>query len=107
MFFAMADDTRRELFQTLIRNGGTSASELARGLPISRQAVGKHLEVLSEARLVRPRRSGREVRYEPQTQTLKEASQWLNTLARQWDRRLDRLANLAESGLHDNPDEEA
>jgi DNA-binding transcriptional ArsR family regulator len=106
VFFAMADHTRRELFQTLIRDGSRSASELARGLPVSRQAIGKHLEVLAAAELVRPYRAGREVRYEPRTQPLIDVSRWLDTLASQWERRLDRLASLAESDLHNNTEEE-
>ncbi|WP_166352906.1 ArsR/SmtB family transcription factor [Phytoactinopolyspora limicola] len=97
VFTAMADDVRRDLLQTLIHDGAATASQLARSRPISRQAIGKHLEVLSQAALVQPRKVGREVQYVPQVQTLRDTSRWLTTLARQWDRRLDRLARLAES----------
>ncbi|WP_216843721.1 ArsR/SmtB family transcription factor [Phytoactinopolyspora alkaliphila] len=98
MFLALADDTRRELLERLVRHGAISASALARDLPITRQAVGKHLDTLQRARLVRAHKTGREVRYEPQLAPLRHASTWMDGLARQWDDRLGRLASLAETG---------
>ena len=63
VFTALADDTRRALLASIASHGGATATELAAGTTITRQAVAKHLAVLSAAGLVAPLRSGRETRY--------------------------------------------
>ena len=68
-----------------------SATELARGYPVSRQAVVKHLSTLTGAGLLRPQRHGREVLYGVDPARLAKASAWLRDLGEQWDRRLDAL----------------
>jgi DNA-binding transcriptional ArsR family regulator len=98
VFLALSDETRRDVLERLVRSGGISASALARELPITRQAVGKHLDMLRRARLVTTRRTGREVRYEPRLEPLRQATTWMDNLAHQWDNRLGRLASLAEGG---------
>ena len=95
-FAALADPTRRHLLQVLVRGGAGTATGLAARLPVTRQAVGKHLAVLERAGLVRARRVGRESRYEPRTAALAEAADWLAELAAEWDQRLGRIAALAE-----------
>lgn len=96
VFAALADPTRREVLEALIRDGASTATELGRRLPVTRQAVGKHLGVLEAAGLVRSFRVGREARYEPVPAPLAAAADWLVVLAGAWDERLGRLAALAE-----------
>ena len=96
VFAALADPTRRGVLESLVRDGATTATELARRLPVTRQAGGKHLSVLERAGLVECRRVGREARYEPRPAPLSSAADWLTGLAREWDDRLATLAALAE-----------
>jgi len=96
VFAALADPTRRALFESLVHGGDDTATGLAARLPVTRQAVGKHLAVLQRAGLVRAHRVGRESRYEPRTAGLTAAADWLTVLAAEWDRRLVRIKALAE-----------
>ena len=73
------------------RAGEASATDLARELPVSRQAVQKHLGALADAGLVATRRSGREVLYRPTPAPMSEALAWMAEVGGQWD---DRLAAL-------------
>ncbi len=97
VFAALADPTRRSLLELLVRDGAATATALARRLPITRQAIGKHLSTLEDAGLVRWRRVGREVRFEAAPQAMDAAAEWMNQLAREWDDRLARLAAIAEA----------
>jgi DNA-binding transcriptional ArsR family regulator len=94
VFAALADPTRRHLVETLASRGGTSATALAADLPISRQAVSKHLAALGAAGLVDTRRAGRETLYELQPQALGEAAKWIAEVGAEWDDRLARLQRL-------------
>lgn len=96
VFGALADPTRRALFESLVHGGDDTATGLAARLPVTRQAVGKHLAVLERAGLVRAHRIGRESRYEPRTAGLTAAADWLTVLAAEWDQRLARIKALAE-----------
>jgi DNA-binding transcriptional ArsR family regulator len=91
VFGALSDPTRRRLLALLDERAEASATELARELPVSRQAVVKHLASLSEAGLVASRREGREVRFHPTPAPMSEAMAWMATVGAQWD---DRLATL-------------
>lgn len=93
VFGALADPTRRGLLSALGERPAT-ATELSSALPISRQAVVKHLSALAEAGLVTRERSGREVRYSVTPAPLSGAVSWIATVGAQWD---DRLAALARS----------
>jgi DNA-binding transcriptional ArsR family regulator len=97
VFSALADPTRRQLVGGLAVRPAT-ATELARRLPISRQAVVKHLGVLGEARLVDGRRSGREVRYSLDAERLATAREWLAVVSARWESRLERLKRHLEEG---------
>jgi DNA-binding transcriptional ArsR family regulator len=90
VFDALADPNRRHLLQALAREEAT-ATELAADLPVTRQAVAKHLATLREAGLVDARRSGRETRYRLTPEPLDEAVEWLTSVGGAWD---DRLAAL-------------
>ncbi|MEU0936337.1 metalloregulator ArsR/SmtB family transcription factor [Embleya sp. NPDC005971] len=94
---ALADPTRRRLLDVLAAQGDATATTLADGLPISRQAVVKHLAVLDAAGLVSGARVGREVRYVVRPAALDTTARWMSTLAADWDRRLATIKRLAEA----------
>lgn len=94
---ALADPTRRDLLDALVDAGPASATTLARRLPVSRQAVVKHLQVLAAAGLAEHLRVGREVRYQARPARLAASARWLTELAARWDRRLDALKRAAEA----------
>ena len=98
VFFALSDETRRGVVERLLAAESITATELARGLPISRQAVTKHLTALSEAGLLRSRREGRETRYALSPEPLGDASAWLESIGREWDDRLSALRRHMETG---------
>ena len=91
VFSALSDSTRRNLLARLGELGEASATDLARELPVSRQAVQKHLGTLAAAGLVATRRAGREVLYRPTPGPMSEALEWMAEVGAQWD---DRLAAL-------------
>jgi DNA-binding transcriptional ArsR family regulator len=93
---ALADPTRRALLDVLVDAGWASATTLAGRLPVSRQAVVKHLQVLMTAGLVQGVRSGREVLYSARPDPLDACAQWLGDLSAVWDRRLTALREAAE-----------
>jgi ArsR family transcriptional regulator, cadmium/lead-responsive transcriptional repressor len=92
VFGALSDPTRREVLHSLAEQPGLTASRLAGDLPMTRQAVSKHLSALSGAGLVTARREGRETRYTLTPAPLAEAMQWMEAVGAQWDERLERLA---------------
>jgi DNA-binding transcriptional ArsR family regulator len=94
---ALADPTRRQLLDQLSARGQATASTLADGLPISRQAVVKHLAVLDTAGLVESTKVGREVRYAVRPQALDTTARWMASLAAEWDRRLAKIMRVAEA----------
>jgi DNA-binding transcriptional ArsR family regulator len=83
VFAAIADPTRRALLTWLRRGGPRSATDLARDLPMSRQAVVHHLQTLEGAGLVDARRAGREVRWSATTDGLAEAAAWVKSASDQ------------------------
>jgi DNA-binding transcriptional ArsR family regulator len=91
VFEALADPMRRQLLSRLSARPST-ATELAGQLPISRQAVAKHLTSLSRAGLLARERSGRDVRYRITPAPMSQAVTWMAEVGGQWDDRLDRLA---------------
>ncbi len=94
---ALADPTRRRLLDAMSESGQATASRLAGGLPISRQAVVKHLAVLDAAGLVESTKVGREVRYAVRPEALDRTARWMASLAADWDRRLARIKRVAEA----------
>jgi DNA-binding transcriptional ArsR family regulator len=91
VFAALADPTRRAVLGRLADTPAVTATELAEPLPVTRQAVVKHLQALSEAGLVTGQRHGREVRYEITPEPLGDAVGWMVSVGAEWDRRLARL----------------
>jgi DNA-binding transcriptional ArsR family regulator len=94
---ALADPTRRQLLDVLVEVGRASATSLAEQLPVSRQAVVKHLQVLESADLVIRLRVGREVLFSADTGPLDASARWLADLSSAWDRRLAALKESAEA----------
>lgn len=97
VFGALADSTRRELLATIATRGAATSTELASELPVTRQAVAKHLGVLAGAGLVEATREGRETRYRPTPQPLTDAIGWMVDVGGRWDDRLAALARAAEN----------
>lgn len=94
---ALADPTRRRLLDLLAAQGEATATALAERLPVTRQAIVKHLAVLDAAGLVVGSRIGREVRYSPRPAGLDATAQWMSALAAEWDRRLAAVKRAAEA----------
>ena len=96
LFAAMGDPTRLDLLMRLSTQGPLSITALSSGGRVSRQAITKHLEVLSGAGLVWSRRRGRECLWEFEPRRLEEARMHLERLSRQWDEALGRLRRFVE-----------
>jgi DNA-binding transcriptional ArsR family regulator len=99
VFSALADPTRRWMVETLLREESTTVPALTSALPITRQAVAKHLATLDEAGLVErdpAGGAGREVRYRLHAGALHDAMAWLREAEAAWDGRLARLKDDVE-----------
>lgn len=96
VFDALGDPTRRHIVESLSQ-GEASATQLAADLPVTRQAVAKHLTALREAGLVESRRQGRETLYRVNAEPLDAAAAWIVRVGGEWDARLERLRTLVES----------
>ena len=97
IFDALADPNRRFVLRTLAERETATATELAAELPVTRQAVAKHLAALSGAGLVAGRREGRETRYELTPAPFADALGWLVEVGAGWDGRLTRLKRQVEA----------
>jgi len=91
VFLALADPTRRLLLQHLCEEGSGTAASFATRLPITRQAITKHLVTLEQAGLVTAYETGRERRYVPQPEALQSVTSWIAAREAQWDHRLAAL----------------
>jgi DNA-binding transcriptional ArsR family regulator len=91
VFVAVADPTRRLLLERLRPGGEASIETLSEGLPMTRQAVTKHLDVLRQAGLIRVRRQGRERLHQLEPAPLEAIDDWLRPYAEAWDQRLAAL----------------
>jgi DNA-binding transcriptional ArsR family regulator len=96
VFAALGDGTRLQLVARLSSSGPLSIVHLTDGSGVTRQAVTRHLQVLSDAGLVRDYRVGRERVWELEPQRLMEARRSLERISAQWDLALGRLKNLVE-----------
>jgi DNA-binding transcriptional ArsR family regulator len=98
VFAALADPTRRQLLELLGEQAAASATALAGQLPVSRQAVVKHLAVLQQSDLVTRRRDGREVVFTVHPERLVATASWMTSVAASWRQRLQLLKQAAEAG---------
>jgi DNA-binding transcriptional ArsR family regulator len=96
VFAALGDRTRLHLVSRLCRDGPMSIARLTAGSGVTRQAITKHLHVLSGAGLVRSSRRGRERVWAFDPKRIDEARHTLAAISRQWDQVLDRLRTLVE-----------
>jgi DNA-binding transcriptional ArsR family regulator len=96
VFASLADPMRRAVLRAVADDGPLTATELATRLPVSRQAIAKHLEVLRGAGLVRSAREGRDVRFTFDGTPLDDAVAWIEAVGARWDRRLADLGARLE-----------
>jgi DNA-binding transcriptional ArsR family regulator len=92
VFTALSDPTRRRVVELLSTHSSVTASGLAQELPITRQAISKHLSTLEQAGLVRVSHEGREARYRLTPEPFTGAMQWMASAGARWDQRLARLS---------------
>jgi DNA-binding transcriptional ArsR family regulator len=91
VFAALADPSRRYVVERLAYLGRATPTELAGELPMTRQAVAKHLATLEHAGLVHSRREGRNTVYRPDPSPLRDATAWMERVGAEWDERLAAL----------------
>ena len=97
LWSAIGDPTRRRMLDLLLAEGGGTATSLSERLPVTRQAVAKHLTVLDRAGLVHVAPAGREMRYRVDDAQMARAVAQLAAVGTAWDSRLQRIKRLAES----------
>lgn len=98
VFFALSDPTRRDVMKHLNERGAQSASDLATTMPVSRQAIAKHLQALADAGLVRSQREGRELMYHLTPEPMTAAMSWMADVGARWDDRLGKLRHYLGEG---------
>jgi DNA-binding transcriptional ArsR family regulator len=96
LFAALGDSTRLSLIARLGDGASQSIARIGGGLPMSRQAVAKHLDILHQAGLIDRCKSGREVHVALRREAIEEARRWLDQIDAQWDDTLSRLKTLVE-----------
>ncbi|HZB39396.1 MAG TPA: winged helix-turn-helix domain-containing protein [Ilumatobacter sp.] len=96
LWSAIGDPTRRRMLDLLLDGDGT-ATTLSRQLPVTRQAVAKHLGVLDRVGLVRATHASREKRYRVDERQLSQAVAQLSSVGSAWDARLQRIKRIAEA----------
>jgi DNA-binding transcriptional ArsR family regulator len=97
LWSAVGDPTRRRMLNVLLERGEATATLLADELPVTRQAVAKHLAVLDRVGRVECERCGREVRYAVRPQRLYVATRSMAHVAAEWDARLSAIKRIAET----------
>lgn len=97
LWSAVGDPTRRRMLDLLLAEGGGTATTLSQHLPVTRQAVAKHLAVLDRVGLVRVAPAGRERRYDVDEAQLARAVAQLSSVGSAWDARLQRIKRIAET----------
>ncbi|MEO3829721.1 metalloregulator ArsR/SmtB family transcription factor [Actinomadura sp. B10D3] len=101
LWAAIGDPTRRRMLDLLLSEGGGTATSLSEHLPVTRQAVAKHLAVLDRAGLVHAATAGRQRRYRVDQARLARAAAQLAEVGGAWDARLRRIRSIAEAIQHD------
>lgn len=97
LWSAVGDPTRRRMLDLLLADGDGTATSLSARLPVTRQAIAKHLSVLDRVRLVHGSPAGRERRYRVDEAQLARAVAQLNSVGAAWDARLRRIKRIAEA----------
>jgi DNA-binding transcriptional ArsR family regulator len=96
LFAALGDETRLYLVTRLCNEGPLSITRLSEELPVTRQAISKHLSTLAEAGVVRDTRSGRERIYQLEPRRIAEAQRQLASISAEWDVAIERLKRFVE-----------
>ncbi|MBB6146083.1 DNA-binding transcriptional ArsR family regulator [Silvibacterium bohemicum] len=96
VFKALADPTRRAIFERLTRDGDQTVHALTEHAGVSQPMVSKHLSALKRAKLVRNRRQGRETHYSAQPQALAPLVDWIGHYGAFWQNKFARLEDLLE-----------
>jgi DNA-binding transcriptional ArsR family regulator len=97
LWSAIGDPTRRRMLDLLLSEGGGTATSLSEHLPVTRQAVAKHLAVLDRVGLVHAAAAGREKRFRVDHLRLAHAVDQLADVGAAWDARLRRIRRIAET----------
>jgi DNA-binding transcriptional ArsR family regulator len=97
LWSATGDPTRRRMLDLLLADGESTATSLSEHLPVTRQAVAKHLGVLDRAGLVHGTSAGRERRYRVDDAQFARAVAQLAAVGSAWDARLQRIKRIAET----------
>lgn len=97
LWSAVGDPTRRRMLDLLLADGAGTATTLSQQLPVTRQAIAKHLAVLDRVGLVRATPAGREKRYRVDDAQLARAVAQLSSVGAAWDARLRRITRIAET----------
>lgn len=98
VFSALSDPTRRRVIRSLSQDGPSTVTELAGRIPVTRQAIAKHLAALDEAGLVGSSSTGRRRAYHLTPGPLSEAMDWMVEVGAEWDARLETLRRVLEPG---------
>jgi DNA-binding transcriptional ArsR family regulator len=96
VFQAIADPTRRSILNMLARKAMTP-NILAENFDSSRQAISKHIKILTECQLIKQEQSGREIYYYFNSKKLKEVDKWLQPFRTMWETRFDQLNNVLKN----------
>ena len=96
LFRALADPTRRAIFERLARNGEQTVHALTERAGVSQPMVSKHLSALKRAKLVRYRREGRETHYQARSEALAPLVDWIGHYSAFWQSRFDQLGDILE-----------
>ena len=102
LWSAIGEPSRRRMLDILLERGTCTATALSNELPVTRQAVAKHLAVLERAELVRSATAGRERLFQVDDAQLARAATQLAAVGSAWDRRLNRIAAIAEQIEREN-----
>ena len=97
LWSAIGDPTRRRMLDLLLTGGAGTATTLSEQLPVTRQAISKHLGVLDRVGLVHSTPAGRERRYDVDQAQLARAVAQLSSVGAAWDARLNRIKRIAEA----------
>ena len=95
VFQAIADPSRRAIL-SLLALGAMTPNTMAEHFDSSRQAISKHIKILSECQLIRQEQSGREIYYHFNSKKLKEVDKWLDQFRAMWETRFDQLDSLLQ-----------
>ncbi len=96
LFKALADPTRRAIFERLARDGELTVHGLTERAGVSQPMVSKHLSALKRAKLVRHRREGRETHYDARPEALAPLVDWIEYYGKFWKSKFDRLEEVLE-----------